>query len=784
MKKTVYLSRTIKCMGLFLALIMLIATLGIFSITANAANGNLCEKSNCTGTYKNGFCSECNGGEIPEIGEDGYCLIDNAGKLYNWVNGNGTPNYVLYMKNARLTADIVVNENVIVNGELNTDAKAVESFREWKSDSVSAGLIFDGQGHTISGLYTASNEGVQSTGLFSTIEVQATVQNVGVVDSYFSSVNTQSQLSAGAIAKNNQGTIINCFSNAVLVVDAYSKNSVSTVRVGGIVGRNTSTGKVENCYFTGRIGASAKTEGTELSHKAIVYAGGIVGDNDGAVRNCFSTGLVASKGVTATDPSRESEYVGEVIGYIPEEGTVNNCYYLAMSESDEYDGTTFKTDAQFKSGEVAYLLNNEVTDGKRVFYQTVGEGLPTFSGDTVYRYPHCDGVGVVYSNYATIQHQQEIVEEDYFNEDGICKVCGEQASVKVVTVDMIIGSTVISKTNYFCDMNAAFASDNVINTTAIPAQITLLEDVALDSAIEVGGGCIIFDAQTYRIEKSSNSLLPDVFHLTNGASLTLKGNGVIKGTVNVSNSTFIMTDGSIEAETAIRYSNPVAISIIGGSIIGKFDDVKSNGSSVHPIISGVFFPNGVTLESASSVTISDLLDEHYYLCDENGSVIKTNVKSISVSAESKNLEDILNDIRDSVTNGEDGKTPTFKVEKDELKVSYDNGATWTALGNIHGADGKEGMNGITPQLRVSSETNVWEVSYDNGITWTSLGVKATGEKGAQGIQGEKGDTVVAAADGKDGANGLTVTSIVIGSMALVSNISLIAYMFFKKKKTL
>ena len=37
-----------------------------------------------------------------------------------------------------------------------------------------------------------------------------------------------------------------------------------------------------------------------------------------------------------------------------------------------------------------------------------------------------------------------------------------------------------------------------------------------------------------------------------------------------------------------------------------------------------------------------------------------------------------------------------------------------------------GKDGITPRLRISETTNMWEVSYDNGLTWESLGVLATG----------------------------------------------------------
>jgi hypothetical protein len=43
-----------------------------------------------------------------------------------------------------------------------------------------------------------------------------------------------------------------------------------------------------------------------------------------------------------------------------------------------------------------------------------------------------------------------------------------------------------------------------------------------------------------------------------------------------------------------------------------------------------------------------------------------------------------------------------------------------------------GEDGITPELRINSETNYWEVSYDKGETWASLGVKATAEKDEPG----------------------------------------------------
>ena len=66
-------------------------------------------------------------------------------------------------------------------------------------------------------------------------------------------------------------------------------------------------------------------------------------------------------------------------------GTITNCYYLADSETDAIEGTTNKTTAQFKSGEVCYLLNEGKTDGTQIWYQNLAA-----EGDT---WPVCNNTG-------------------------------------------------------------------------------------------------------------------------------------------------------------------------------------------------------------------------------------------------------------------------------------------------------------------------------------------------------------------------------------------------------
>jgi hypothetical protein len=84
--------------------------------------------------------------------------------------------------------------------------------------------------------------------------------------------------------------------------------------------------------------------------------------------------------------------------------------------------------------------------------------------------------------------------------------------------------------------------------------------------------------------------------------------------------------------------------------------------------------------------------------------------------------------------GANGTNPQVRISAEKVwEVSYDNGTEWTSLGvSAAGLNGIDGNDGITPQLRIGS-SNIWEVSYNNGSTWIPLGVTATGTDGQDGI---------------------------------------------------
>ena len=195
---------------------------------------------------------------------------------------------------------------------------------------------FDGDGHTISGLYI--NSGSDSyQGLFGRVN-GGTVQDLSVSGSV-----SGNWYVGGVVGYNNGGTVTGCIFSG----SGSGTGVTGSKYVGGVVGQNFG-GTVENCYNTGSVtGVIGVTGSTD-------YVGGVVGQNyNGTVENCYNTGSVSG-----------SYYVGGVVGWNRSIGNVTNCYFLKTADVNETlsgigSGTgtaTEKDDTAFHSGEVAWRL--------------------------------------------------------------------------------------------------------------------------------------------------------------------------------------------------------------------------------------------------------------------------------------------------------------------------------------------------------------------------------------------------------------------------------------------
>lgn len=408
---------------------------------------------------------------LEDTNSDGYYEINTADKLYAFAAAVNAGNTSI---NGELTANITVNTGVLGDdGELASDIDT-GSFREWTPIDSGYQGIFEGNNHTISGLYISSDLCV---GLFGRLYGEGIVQNLGVKDSYF-----WGSEDVGSIVGQNRGTITNCFNagsfsggslniggvvgynwEGGIIKDCYNSGKVNGGQyVGGIVGySDNNESMVANCYNTGTIfGITASVGGIaginseasvlncynngNISTENACNLGGVVGENVWAatVTNCYNTGSVSSNYIG-------SNYLGGVIGKNDELSEVLNCFYLKGCayvagnkyvgigsynniNSDVDDSTKVMENSDFSNGRVAYLLQekaNESEGAAEIWGQTLtGENkdaYPVFASEgnkVYYGYVSCaDDAQMVYTNDSNASGTQH--DSADANLDGCCDVC-------------------------------------------------------------------------------------------------------------------------------------------------------------------------------------------------------------------------------------------------------------------------------------------------------------------------------------------------------------------------
>ena len=441
------------------------------------------ETADGTHTYKNGFCTDdgCDAYEPAVLTTGKYDIdvngeitdsdeayeIGNAGQLY-WfaglVNGTLTDGTAQNLKaNVVLTADITVNEDLLTSINTDKDGNVTNgtSFRIWlpmgkinanNGQQMLYAGIFDGKGHSISGLYAnlydapvedseyAFNK-KSFAGLFG-LDAGVT-RNLGILDSYM-----RGEYNIGGICGSAEGgTIQNCYSTATVCGESY---------LGGICGRSRSNSIIENCYNAGNVFGNGKS------------IGGICGDNGATLQDCYNVGNVNGKfnvgGIVGGSSGSgntiwikdcynrgnvigDTKDIGGIGGYIGS-SLVENCYSQATVsgntnvggicgnsnkvdfqnayyDSNLYTGnaigylkdatikqTEGKPTQAFESGEIAYLL--QAGREEAIWGQTLSgndvQAYPVLGGARVYQnitYQDCakDEAHTVYT-YANEQKQE------------------------------------------------------------------------------------------------------------------------------------------------------------------------------------------------------------------------------------------------------------------------------------------------------------------------------------------------------------------------------------------
>lgn len=143
------------------------------------------------------------------------------------------------------------------------------------------GGIFDGQGHTISGLSLSGSGNVQ--GLFRYVQEGGVVKDLTVAGTVSPG---EFRDTAGGIAGDNRGALLRCAFHGVV------KGGTAA---GGVAGVNQAGGQIVNCTFSGSVSGER-------------YVGGITGQNLGSVIQCSNLGSINT---TKADSTASQEILQE-----------------------------------------------------------------------------------------------------------------------------------------------------------------------------------------------------------------------------------------------------------------------------------------------------------------------------------------------------------------------------------------------------------------------------------------------------------------------------------------
>ncbi len=174
--------------------------------------------------------------------DDPYVIetVEQLALLAQKVNSTDEADAEYALASYKLGADIVMNENVLGDGYMPGSTDALTNWTPiGKAKANPFSGVFDGDGHTISGLYSQGGE----CGLFTYVK-DATLKNFNLTDFY---VYCYGDSSTGAVACNASGTTVLTDLN----VSGHATQSYNGKPVGLMIGTVNGTVSFTNCVVDG-----------------------------------------------------------------------------------------------------------------------------------------------------------------------------------------------------------------------------------------------------------------------------------------------------------------------------------------------------------------------------------------------------------------------------------------------------------------------------------------------------------------------------------------------------
>ena len=299
----------------------------------------------------------------PAKNGQGVYLISSPDELM-WFDKNAK-----MIDSAKLLADITINEDV-------SGSDATSQKYKWTplgTDSSKYTGTFDGNGHTISGLYI--NSTAANTGMFGRIGSSAVVKNLTLADSVIRST------------KNYTGAITGYIDDAASVTNCHTKNSVQITAAkytGGITGYQDDTSTLTRCSNAAEVTGANNVGGisgynwskssaslTDSYNRGSVSGSNLVGGIcaqiyiGGTVSDVYNLGTVQATGTAGTPTA------GGITGVF-RWGTIKSAYNAGIVKATAKGGVAGRLEASSSSRTV-----------QNVFYSDEYEAVGNLNGCTI-----------------------------------------------------------------------------------------------------------------------------------------------------------------------------------------------------------------------------------------------------------------------------------------------------------------------------------------------------------------------------------------------------------------
>lgn len=296
------MKNTKRILACFLAVLMTLSCFAVVSVGADAVSESVSVYDpNVTATLSDAV--------------DGVVYIDSANEFMAFKDAvNGGNNFS--GKTIKLTCDIVINE-----GDASSFGSGTHNWNAAEGWGNRFAGSFDGQGHTISGLYNSS---ANAAGLFGWAVGLTEFKNINIVNSKF--------VSWGGTNGTGMGVIIGCIDPgwaggtttiSNVHVDAIFEGPQGVPNVGGLVGgvnnHNNASLVIENCS----VNATMNTSGSAKVGGLVGYMKGI----DLVIENCS-----ANAAITCTNNG------GGLVGRLESCNVrINNCFVEGTVKANKED---------------------------------------------------------------------------------------------------------------------------------------------------------------------------------------------------------------------------------------------------------------------------------------------------------------------------------------------------------------------------------------------------------------------------------------------------------------